>query len=188
MSRRSSPTTSQTPKPRLLVQGALYKLDRDNQPLVIGAETFARGLTRTRGAELEISGYLTDKWQVFGGYAYMDSKILEAGDNLALVGNSVDSVPVQTFSVWNKYQLTERWGFGLGVIHQGDWFASADNLVVVPEYTRVDAAVFYDLNEHWSAQVNIENLFDTEYWISSHNNNISYGAPASAFVTVKARW
>ena len=178
-----------TPKPRLLVQGALYKLDRDNQPVVIGADTFARGLTRTRGAELEISGYLTDKWQVFGGYAYMDSEILEAGDNLALVGNSVESVPVHTFSMWNKYQLTERWGFGLGVIHQGDWFASADNLVVVPEYTRVDAAVFYDLNEHWSAQVNVENLFDTEYWISSHNNNnISYGAPTSAFVTVKARW
>jgi catecholate siderophore receptor len=59
----------------------------------------------------------------------------------------------------------------------------------VPEYTRFDGAVYYDFNEHWSAQLNIENLFDTEYWISSHNNNnISYGAPASAFVTVKAKW
>lgn len=178
-----------TPKPRLLVQGALYHLDRGNQPVVIGADTFARGLTRTRGAELEISGYLTDRWQVFGGFAYMDSEILKAGDNVDLVGNSVDSVPVHTFSMWNKYQLTQRWGIGLGIIHQGDWFAAADNLVTVPEYTRFDAAVYYDLNEHWSAQVNIENLFDTEYWISSHNNNnIFYGAPTSAFATMKARW
>jgi catecholate siderophore receptor len=178
-----------TPKRRLLVQGALYRLDRDNQPVVIGADTFARGLTRTKGAELEISGYLTDRWQVFGGFAYMDSEILKAGDNVDLVGNSVDSVPVHTFSMWNKYQLTQRWGVGLGIIHQGSWYAAADNLVTVPEYTRVDAAVFYDLYEHWSAQVNVENLFDTKYWISSHNNNnISYGAPTSAFVTLKARW
>ncbi|MGH6737379.1 MAG: TonB-dependent receptor [Methyloceanibacter sp.] len=178
-----------TLRPRLLLQGAIYRLDRENQPVTIGTDTFARGLTRTRGKEIEISGYLTDRWQVFGGAAFMDSEILAVGDNVALVGNSVEAVPVQTFSMWNKYQLTEKWGVGLGVINQTGWFAEANNAVKVPEYTRVDAAVYYDLNEHWSAQVNIENLFDTDYWISSHNNNnISYGAPTSAFATLKARW
>ena len=178
-----------TLRPRLLLQGAIYRLDRDNQPVLIGTDTFARGLARTRGKEIEISGYLTDKWQVFGGAAWMDSEILFAGDNLALVGNSVEAVPAQTFSLWNKYQLTKRWGVGLGIIQQTGWFAEANNLVKVPEYARVDGAVFFDLNERWSAQVNIENMFDTEYWISSHNNNnISYGAPTSAFATLKARW
>mgnify|MGYP001816461723 FL=1 len=57
----------------------------------------------------------------------------------------------------------------------------------LPGYTRFDSAAYQDLNEHWSAQVNAENMFNTEYWISSHNN-ISYGAPTSAFATVKARW
>ena len=178
-----------TPKPRLMVQGALYRLDRDNQPVVIGPDTFARGLTRTKGAELEISGYLTDRWQIFGGYGYTDAEILEAGDNIALVGNTPDSVPLNTFALWNKYQLTKKWGVGLGIIYQDEWFAAADNLVVVPDFTRFDAAIYYDVNEHWSAQVNIENLFDNEYWISSHNNNnISYGAPTSAFVTMKGKW
>ena len=178
-----------TIRPRLLLQGAVYRLDRDNQPVTIGADTFARGLTRTTGVELEVSGYVTDKWQVFGGYAHTNSEILFAGDNTALVGNSVESVPLDTFSMWNRYQLTQRWGVGLGIIHQAEWFAAANNAVTVPGYTRVDSAVFYDLNEHWSAQVNIENMFNTEYWISSHNNNnISYGAPASAFATIKARW
>ncbi len=178
-----------TLRPRLLLQGAIYRLDRENQPVLIGTDTFARGLTRTRGKEIEISGYLTDRWQVFGGAAWMDSEILFAGDNLALVGNSVEAVPAQTFSLWNKYQLTKRWGVGLGIIQQTGWFAEANNFVKVPEYARVDGAVFFDLNERWSAQVNIENMFDTEYWISSHNNNnISYGAPTSAFATLKARW
>ncbi|XSG81469.1 MAG: TonB-dependent receptor [Methyloligella sp. ZOD6] len=175
-------------RPRLMLQGAIYRLDRENQPVTIGADTFARGTTRTDGVEVEISGYLTDKWQVFGGYAHTDSEILFAGDDTSLVGNSVESVPVDTFSMWNRYQLTKRWGIGLGIIHQSSWFAEASNTVEVPGYTRFDGAVFYDLNERWSAQLNVENLFDTEYWISSHNNdNISYGAPASAFLTIKAR-
>ncbi|BAQ16710.1 ferrichrome-iron receptor [Methyloceanibacter caenitepidi] len=175
--------------PRLLLQGAIYRLDRDNQAVTIGPDTFARGLTRTRGKEIEISGYVTDKWQVFGGYAHTDSEILFAGDDLSLVGNSVESVPVDTFSMWNKYQLTKKWGVGLGVIYQAGWFAEANNAVKVPSYTRFDSAVYYDINEHWSAQLNVENMFDTEYWISSHNNNnISYGAPTSAFVTMKAKW
>jgi catecholate siderophore receptor len=178
-----------TIRPRLLLQGAIYRLDRDNQPVTIGPDTFARGLTRTRGKELEISGYVTDDWQVFGGYAHTNSEILFAGDNLGLVGNSVESVPVDTFSLWNKYQLTEKWGLGLGVIYQAGWFPEASNTVKVPSYTRFDSAVYYDINEHWSAQLNVENMFDTEYWVSSHNNNnISYGAPTSAFVTMKARW
>ena len=177
-----------TLRPRLLLQGAVYRLDRENQPVTIGADSFARGLTRTTGVELEISGYITDKWQVFGGYAHTNSEILWAGDNLALVGSSVESVPLDTFSMWNRYQFTEKWGFGLGIIHQAEWFPAATNTVTVPGYTRFDSAVYYDLNEHWSAQVNVENMFNTEYWISSHNNNISYGAPTSAFATVKARW
>lgn len=58
--------------PRLLLTGAIYQLDRDNQAVSVGVEEFAVGLTRTKGAELEISGYLTDDWQVFGGYAFTD--------------------------------------------------------------------------------------------------------------------
>jgi catecholate siderophore receptor len=178
-----------TVAPRLLVTGAVYQLDRENQRVVVANETLANGLTRTKGAEVEISGYVTDEWQVFGGYAYTESEILDAGDNTALVGNSVESVPLHSVSLWNKYQLNRMWGVGLGVIHQSSWFATAANTVKVPGYTRLDGAVFLDLDDNWSAQLNVENIFDNEYWISSHdNNNISYGAPRSAYVTVKATY
>lgn len=91
--------------------------------------------------------------------------------------------------MWNKYQVSQRWGAGLGVIHQSSWFAQAQNDVKIPGYTRFDGAIYYDHDETWSAQLNVENLFNTEYWISSHNdNNISYGAPTSAYVTLKAKW
>lgn len=178
--------------PRLLMQGAVYQLDRTNQRVTVDASTVAVGETRTRGAEIEVSGYVTDAWQVFGGYAYTDSEVLFAGNNatgLSRAGNSVETVPEHMFSMWNRYNFTRQWGVGLGVIHQSSWFPTVDNDVTVPSYTRVDAAIYYDHDETWSAQLNVENLFDDEYWISSHSdNNISYGAPISAYVTVKARW
>ena len=177
--------------PRLLLTGAIYQLDRQNQRVDVGPDELAVGRTRTKGAELEISGYVTDDWQVFGGYALTDSNILFAGDgaNDPEPGDRVESTPLHTFSMWNKYQVSQRWGAGLGVIHQSSWFAQAQNDVRIPGYTRFDGAIYYDHDETWSAQLNVENLFNTEYWISSHNdNNISYGAPTSAYVTLKAKW
>ena len=176
--------------PRLMVTGAIYQLDRENQRVTVGVEEVASGETRTRGAEIEISGYVTEEWQVFGGYALTDAEILFAGDDpsdLALIGNTVDSVPLHSVSLWNKYQINKTWGVALGVIHQSSWFAEADNSVKVPGYTRFDGAVYVDLDDNWSAQLNVENLLDNTYWISSHNNdNISYGAPRSAYVTIRA--
>jgi catecholate siderophore receptor len=42
-------------------------------------------------------------------------------------------------------------------------FAAIDNTVVLPGYTRADAALFYSFGEHWSMQANVQNLFDTRY-------------------------
>jgi catecholate siderophore receptor len=48
----------------------------------------------------------------------------------------------------------------------------------LPDFTRVDAAVFYAINPKLNLQLNIENLFDADYYSSAHsNNNIMPGAP-----------
>ena len=43
-------------------------------------------------------------------------------------------------------------------------FTSTDNAVVLPGFTRVDAAVFFNLTPSVRAQVNVENLFDEDYY------------------------
>lgn len=172
--------------PRLFLTGAIYELDRTNQVLTIDAVRTQNGETETKGAEISLTGYLTEKWQVNLGYTNQRSKILKADSN---VGNSVEGVPENQFSLWTKYQITEMFAAAVGVIHQSDHFASSGNNVTIPGYTRVDAALFADINEKWSVQLNIENLFDKDYFASAHNdNNISPGAPLSAYVTVKAKF
>lgn len=176
--------------PRLYLTGALFHLDRKNQPVTVNATTVAAGETETRGGELALTGYITDAWQINMGYAHIISEISDNGDNgNARLGNSVESSPVNQFSVWNRYQFTKMFGAGVGVVYQSEFFPTIGNSVIVPSFTRVNTALYFDFNENWSAQVNAENLFDIDYFASAHNNfNISPGAPTSVYATIRAKF
>ena len=86
-------------------------------------------------------------------------------------------VPARSASVWNRVQVLPQLGLGLGLLHQADMFAAIDNAVTLPGFTRVDGAVFLRVFERASIQLNVENVFDEEYFPTSHgNNNIMPGA------------
>ncbi len=167
---------------RLALTGALFQLDRENQAVVVDGQTFQIGNTRTEGGELALTGYVTDQWQMAAAFAHQVAVVEHTG-------REVPWVPHNTFSLWNRYQFTPMFGAGVGVVHKTDFFAAANNEVVIPGYTRVDAALFFNLDQNWSAQVNVENIFNTDYIASAHNNNnIMPGAPTSVYVTVGARF
>jgi catecholate siderophore receptor len=64
-------------------------------------------------------------------------------------------------------------------------FATTSNAVRLPGFARVDAAVFYKINENFRAQLNVENLLDREYYASAHNdNNITPGSPRAIRVSL----
>ena len=167
--------------PRLQFTTALYDLDRTNQRLPDPNHAgffILSGATKTRGFESSLTGYVTDAWQITGGYAYTDARIVSATSATIIPGNRVGLVPYNTFSIWNRYQFDPMWAAGLGVIHYSNFFASSDDTVRIPEFTRVDAAIYFRLNQTWRAQLNIENLLDTKYYATADgNNNITPGSP-----------
>jgi len=167
--------------PRLQFATAIYDLDRTNQRFADPNNAgffILSGATKTRGFEASLTGYVTDAWQITGGYAYTDARITSNNSATIIAGNRVGLVPYNTFSLWNKYRFTEQWAAGLGVIHYSNFFASSDDTVLIPEFTRVDAAVYFRLDKTWRAQLNIENLFDRKYYSTADgNNNITPGSP-----------
>ena len=57
---------------------------------------------------------------------------------------------------------------------------------MLPSYWRVDAAAYYTVSEKLSLQLNIENLFDENYYPSAHgDNNIQPADPFSARIGVR---
>src|SRR5262249_13367029 len=165
---------------RLMFATAVYDLERTNQRLNDPAHQgffILSGKTITRGFEASLTGYVTPDWQMVGGYAYTDARIASATSTFK-AGNRVGLVPYNVFTLWNKYQVNEWFAAGLGVIYQTDFYASSDDTVRLPSFTRVDAALFGKFNKNLRWQINAENIFNRKYYSTADgNNNISPGSP-----------
>ncbi|HEX5603563.1 MAG TPA: TonB-dependent siderophore receptor [Pyrinomonadaceae bacterium] len=170
---------------------AIYRQDRTNTRATDPNDPtriLQTGSQRTNGYEVGLNGFVTSKWSVAGGYAYQDAFISSATVS-ALKGAQVAQVPHHSFSLWNNYRVHPRLGLGLGLIHRSDMFAAIDNAVVLPGYTRADAAVFFSITERWRLQANFQNLFDNTYYLNADgNNNITPGAPRGARIALIARF
>ena len=171
------------PVPGLLATLAVYQLDRENvqsRDPANPALTILTGAQRARGIELGLERSLTDRWLVSAGYALQDVEITEPTGTSTVIpeGREAPLVPKHSFSLWNRYEVTDRLGLGLGLIARSKSYATLSNSVKLPSYTRLDAAVFYTLRDGLEAQLNVENLFDADYFPTAHNdNNIAPGAP-----------
>jgi len=186
--------------PKLLFSTAVYNLDRTNQPIPVPNAPTGSGLaipdgaTRVRGFEASLNGYITDRWQSQLGYAYTDARIAKdltaSGVTPPIVaGNRVQLVPYNQVAWWNKYQFTPMWSAGLGIIYFGDSFATNDDTVRLPGFVRFDAAIYAKIDETWSAQLNVENIFNKSYWASADgDNNISPGQGRTVRVSARARF
>jgi catecholate siderophore receptor len=175
----------------LSLTSALYRLNRTNTRSIDPnnpAAIIQTGGQRTNGFEVGLNGSVTRNWGVAGGYSYQDAFITSA-TAAAAAGKLVGQTPHHTLSLWNKYQFNRRLGAGLGIISRSDMFVAVDNTVVVPGYTRADAAVFYSFNERWRLQANVENLFGRTYFINADSNtNISPGSPRALRVGLTAKF
>ncbi len=176
-------------QPNLNLTLAVFQLERSNATTPDPLNPLASiniGKTRTQGVELAATGKITSHWQVHGGYSYQDAQLV--GNDSVRLGQ----VPKQQASLWNRYDLHSNFAVGLGIIHQSSQFAAirtTANTTKLPAFTRIDAALFYDVSDTVQLQMNIENLFDANYYSDAHNNNnISTGAPINGRLTIRAQF
>lgn len=165
----------------LSASAALYRLDRSNvaitDPKDVSKTILVDG-QRTQGLELGLTGKLTRDWSIMGGYAYQDAKITRSLSATVKAGATLAQVPTHSASLWNRCDFNPTWGAGLGLVYRGAIYPSTDNLVSLPGFTRVDAALYYSLSKTLNLQLNIENLLDKKYYASANsNNNITPGSP-----------
>ncbi len=172
----------------MLVTAAVFRLDRTNTTAPDPDNSGLRvqtGESRVEGFEIGAAGKITDFWKANLGYAYLDGELRTESD-FGAAGARLQQLPKHQITAWNRFDLNDTIGLGLGVIHQSSQFASFSNTVTLPSYWRVDAAAYYTVNDHVSVQLNIENLFDESYYPSAHgNNNIQPAEPFSARVGVR---
>jgi catecholate siderophore receptor len=175
----------------LALTTAVFRLDRTNTRATDPNDPtriVQTGSQRTKGFEAGWNGNITHTWRVAGGYSWQDAFITST-TMAAIRGAKVGQTPHHTMSFWNHYQLMPRLGAGLGILHRADMFAAIDNTVVLPAYTRADAAVYYSLTERVRLQANVENLSGVRYYLNADSNtNISPGSPRAVRLGLVARF
>ncbi|GGD74553.1 TonB-dependent receptor [Croceicoccus mobilis] len=176
------------PRPHLLVTAAVFQLERSNRQTTDPDNpgfVVLTGKTRTRGFEAQLTGELAPGWNANIGYTYLDGKVRSRVGSTE-PGTVLEQVPDHHIAAWTRYDITRRIGIGGGIVHASKQYASLSNAVVLPSYTRVDLAGYFKVNEKVSLQLNIENIFDEDYYPSAHgDNNIQPAKPLNASVSAR---
>ena len=173
--------------PQLDLTLAAYRLDRTNtrETDPTSLLTVLTGEQRSKGVEFEVRGQVSRRLSLSGGIARQNVEIRRSAVP-ALLGRKAPLVPKYQASLWSRFEFTPRIGAGLGLYHQSRSFASISNAVVLPAYTRVDAAGFFDLTQAIALQLNVENLLGADYYSTAHNdNNITPGNSRTARATLR---
>ena len=131
------------------------------------------------GLELEVKGNINDKMSLVFGYSSLDGKTSKGGEPR--------EIPDHTLSLFATYEVSDKFGWALGVTQQGESNIGNDKPgLVLPEYTRVDLGAYYQLSDDLSVQMNLENLTDELYFPHSHSTHqASVGEPLNVRFSIR---
>lgn len=184
---------------RLSARSAVFRTDKTNARETNPAnsnEIVLAGEQRVNGAELELTGRLTDHWKVLASYAYMDSREVSSKFFPVAVGSPLANVPKQMFNCWTTYALPWHLEIGGGINYVASRTASSTVpfdpatglLKEVPAYWKLDGLIKYRLNTHVDLQLNLYNLTDNYYYDQIHPAHIVPGAGRSALLTANFKF
>ncbi len=136
----------------------------------IGASVLS-GQRHTDGWEVEATGHLTSKWELFFNFAHMWSNVDRAGNSAgaqATVGGPAANTPTNSGALWSVYQFMPSWEFGFGADGQTKRNFAIGSSNNAPGFVKYDAMLSYD-QPRYKIQLNLNNVFDKIYWPQVYN-------------------
>ena len=131
------------------------------------------GKVRSRGAEVDVTGRLTQAWSMIGSYGYTDARVT---DDPTYRGKRLQNVALNTASLYLFYDfgaaVPGKLRLGGGARYVGDRAGDAANSFVMPSYVVADLFATYE-TKHQNLpviyQLNVKNLFDNVYYPSANS-------------------
>lgn len=174
---------------RLSVSSAIFRTEKVNARTQTSNADIVTldGEQIVQGIEFGVSGALTKNWNVFAGYAYMESEIKQS-NNASEVGAEFGNTPEHSFNLWTTYQLTGNVQIGGGANYVGERYNNQSNNANVrraPGYWLFDAMLAFELSENLTLRVNAYNLADERYIDRVGGGHFIPGAGRSAMLTAE---
>lgn len=178
---------------------ALFQTSRNNYFITLpgsGGQATQDGNDRSRGVELSLGVRPIAGFNIIGNGVWMDPETLSRnvatnavlGVTRSVYGSRPAGVATHMGSLWSTYQIQDGLArglmFGFGVTYKGDSYADTLNLLKIPSYVVLDAAVSYRIKKVDLA-VNIKNLTDKTYYTNPTFAGALPGNPLSAFGSIR---
>jgi len=172
---------------------ALFKMKKQNvlttDPIDNAYQT-AAGEVSSKGIEFDLNSQINDRWLVNANYSYTDAQI-EKDQDLAK-GARLSNVPKHQGSISTNYEFlqegTKKAGVGANLTYVGERSGhNLDNGFNLPSYTLVNLNGYYAPSDRLRYQLNVNNLFDKTYYVSSYSDLwVQPGEPLNA--SISAQW
>ena len=197
---------------KVLLTAAFFRNERtnfrvpSNDPAQPSGLQVLDGRSRVDGIALGVSGYVTTRWLLFANYTYLDSTVLQSVSDTCLAapsaaclngaaipdpqaGDRLLQTPTHSGSLFTSYRFPFGLELGYGLTYQGKFALHQRTLLQRTQFYSADyltqrLLVSYPLTARLSAQVNIQNLFDEDYYTGIRNNvNATSGVITGGWAT-----
>ncbi|MGE6792667.1 TonB-dependent receptor [Pseudomonas guineae] len=175
---------------RLQLDAALFRVEKTNarETLADGSTALA-GEQRVQGLELGVSGRISEQWNVYANYTFLDSETLKAADTAAGIakeGQALGNTPPRSFNLWSTYELPAGWRVGYGARYASERNVTSSDNAKLDAYWVHNAMLGYKVNQELDLQLNMNNLFDKDY-VQSVRQNVGANTRSSAIEYGDAR-
>lgn len=140
---------------RLAVFRSTKLHERNTDPLV--NLTTLSGQRHVAGAEIDITGRLSPKWEVYGSYMWLPVARIDTPVTGGETGRP-SLTPRHSGTIWTTYQITPRWRVGGGLNFRGAQTPNRNPGWTVPGYLTGDLMAEYTLSERVSVKANVSNV------------------------------
>jgi catecholate siderophore receptor len=160
---------------RLAIFQSVKFNERNTDPDNAAATAVLSGQRHATGLEIDASGMLTPKWEIYGSYMWMPDAMVDAaapcpatgtcsqataGDR---VGDRPSLTPVHSGTVWTTYQFTPQLRLGTGVNFRSEQSPNRNPGFFAPGYATLDLMGEYKFSEKAALKVNVTNALDKLY-------------------------
>ncbi|USE84810.1 TonB-dependent receptor [Acinetobacter tibetensis] len=168
----------------------LTYFDLDKQHLLtegISDSYVDSGRVQSHGVEFELQHQFTDHLRLNANYTFTDASIVES--EVEAKGARLKNIPKHTANLSANYQFNLA-GYHAGLIGHVNYYGKRsanyiDNGTSLPDFTVVNVGVYAQLRPDLRVQLNIDNLFDQDYYVASYTNNwVQPGEPLKATATL----
>lgn len=134
--------------------------ERNTDPLV--NLTTLSGRRHVAGAEIDVTGRLNPRWEVYGSYMWLPIATIDTPVTGGETGRP-SLTPRHSGTLWTTYQFAPRWRAGAGLNVRGRQTPNRNPGWEVPGFATADLMAEYVISQLITLKANLTNVTDKRY-------------------------